>query len=112
MGVKNLRKQFPYLQTLEGEKSAKKRKQILEAGGTPLIHCLSECCLNLLKGNLKLSKSDIHKLHRHANKIRKLGEKKVSNKEKKKIIQQGGFLPALLPVIISAVGSLLGGLSR
>ena len=104
---KKFRELLPYLQALKGVKSARKRKQLIEAGGSHLINCLSECCLNLLHGNIKLSKVQVNKLRRHAGKIRELSRKKTCQTKKKRIVQQGGFISALLPVILSAVTGLL-----
>jgi len=42
--------------------------------------------------------------------LRETANKTTSLKKKKQIIQKGGFLAAILPPIIGALGSLFGGL--
>jgi len=43
--------------------------------------------------------------------LRKLVDRKVSVKKKRKVIQVGGFLGALLSAVIPTVASLIGGLA-
>ena len=65
-----------------------------------VIDSVSECCLNIIKGNVRLTKVQ-------------LSSKQVSLPEKKKIInQKGGALLGLLlkPLLAPIVGSVLGGL--
>ena len=111
MGIKNLREQLPLLQALKQAKQPQKRKIILAAGGDPLIKCLGECCHNVLTGNVYMHPAQRQKLKRHAAVIRALGDRKTGLKKKKEIlVQRGGFLPALLVPILSAVSGLVGGL--
>lgn len=73
-----------------------------------LIDCFCECTKNLLKGNVPLTSSQMKKLRREKHNLRQLALKKTPLKEKRKIIQKGGFLGALLPPILSVLGGLLG----
>jgi hypothetical protein len=52
----------------------------------------------------------LKKLSRHKHTLRALALKKTSLTKRKKLLQKGGFLAALLPAIIPALASLLGGL--
>ena len=67
---------------------------------------------------MKLKPSDKAKLTKYSQKLRKVADKKVSLKEKHKIVQTGGFAPALLapllapliaPLAKGALSGLLGG---
>ena len=89
--------------------TAKERKAILANGGKPLQLCLRECAINVLKGNVHLSKVQFNKLKKHKQKIRDLSKKNTSLKKRLSIEQKGGFLPLLLAPII---GSVLGGLLK
>lgn len=89
--------------------SAKERKALLAKGGKPLQLCLRECAINILKGNVHLSKSQFKRLKKYKNKLRDLSKKNTSTKKRLHIEQRGGFLPLLLAPI---VGSLLGGLLK
>ena len=86
----------------------KTKRALLES--SQLIRIICECCLNVLKGNVKLSKRDKERLKKHRNLLRQLAEKKrVSLKSKQVLIQKGGaaFLPLLLGPILSAITGLL-----
>jgi hypothetical protein len=87
----------------------KQQKTILTEGGKPLQLCLQECALNVLKGNVPLTKGQFKKLKSHKNSLRQLSKKRTSHKKRLLIEQKGGFLPLLLAPI---VGSLLGGILK
>jgi len=67
----------------------------------------SECTKNVIKGNVLLSSSQMTQLHRKRYDLRALSKKKTLLRAKRKILQKGGFLTALLPTILSVHGSLL-----
>ena len=84
------------------------RKQLIANGDRELIDCVSECCTNILKGNVPLNNRQKAKLCKHKNNLRKLALKKVSLKKKKQIIQIGGFSSgAILAPVASVFVSLL-----
>ena len=77
-----------------------------------VIDCVGECCINLIKGNVRLTNAQKYQL-RAARKqhIRLLSSKQVPLVEKKKIInQKGGALLGLLlkPLIVPIIDSVLG----
>ena len=82
----------------------KKRRDIIRKCDNDLTCSLSECCLNVLKGNVRLTTAQKVKLRRHKNNLRKLSTKKTFVKAKKKILQRGGFLVALVSPILSVLG--------
>ena len=89
------------------------RKAIIKSGDSDLICCLSECCHNILNGNIKLSAKGKNSLHKHRKHLRDLASKKLSLRKKRNIlVQKGGFLPALLAPILSVAASLIGGLIK
>lgn len=93
--------------TLRKLHKLKNRKAWLKKNCTnDLVHCLSVCCKNLLAGRVPLTKDQKKSLARRKKDLRKLASKKVSRKQKRVIIQKGGFLGALLGPIISVLGSL------
>ena len=69
-----------------------------------------ECIKNVLNSNLKIKSSHLKKLSRHKQTLRALASKSTSLAKRKQLLQRGGFIGALLPAIIPAVASLLGGL--
>ena len=100
--------QLPILKKLK-KCSAKERKALLARGGKPLQLCLRECAINILRGNLHLTKSQHTRLRKHKAKLRDLSKAKTSNKKRLDIEQKGGFLPLLLAPVLGAV---LGGLLK
>src|SRR3989442_7666220 len=73
------------------------------------ICCITECVKNLLKGNVPLNSAQRKKLSAKKNILRQLALKKTSQSKKRKLIQSGGFLGALLGPIISVLGGLFNG---
>ena len=67
-----------------------------------IIHLLSECALNILQGTITLTKEEKSKLRPHKNELRKIATTKTANRTKKKLIQKGGMLNALLKPVLKA----------
>lgn len=83
------------------------RKAIIQASDKEIVHLICEVCENLLLGNIPLSPEQKIKLKKYRTQIRKLAQRGDSVKKKKEILlQRGGALP-LLPILISALGSVL-----
>lgn len=84
-------------------------KVIVREGNKDLINALCECCLNVLYGNVPLTSSQRKKLSRHKHVMRKLVVKSPASSlvRKKKLLQTGGFLPALIAPALSLIGSLI-----
>ena len=103
----NLRKFTPYLRLLQ--RSPKARNALTKQHcSSDFIKCICECVKNVLVGNVKLSTEHKRRLKRHKRSLRKLALKKTTLSEKKKIVQSGGFLGALLGPIIKVLGGLFG----
>lgn len=100
-----------HLQTLKKLRrcNSKQRKTVLAKGGKPLQLCLRECAINVLKGNVHLTKSQFKKLKKYKKHLRDISKSKTSQKKRIHIEQKGGFLPMLLAPILGAV---LGGLLK
>src|ERR1700729_3228422 len=82
-------------------------KTVVKNASPQLVQTLCECCHNVLKGNVPLTAVQKRRLRRHKNTLRELTKKKLSVKRRKQILQQGGFLAALLAPVIAGMGSLL-----
>lgn len=84
--------------------NGKQRVLVLRKADRRLIRCICECALNVLLGNVTLTRKERNHLRRYATVLRQLVDKKKKNK-KKVVIQHGsgGFLPGLLLPIISTV---------
>ena len=84
------------------------RKKLVKHSPSEVIKCVSECCHNVLKGNVHLSSAQKKKLYPNRQRLRRLASKSISVKKKKQILnKKGGFLslfaPALLPLLGKAV---------
>lgn len=91
------------------------RKKLISAADKDLIHCIAECSLNVLNGNVKLTDSEKNKLKKHKKTLRKLARNNGGLKSKKKAVQKGGaaFLPALLaPIVGGLISHFLTGNSE
>lgn len=83
-------------------------KAIIEAADKDIIKCLCECAHNIIKGTVPLKENHLKHLQRYKADIRTLAKSRTPQKKKKKILQRGGFLPALLaPIAASVLADLL-----
>ena len=104
---KRVRNHAPYLRVL-ARGTTKQRQGIIQGANRELVHCLCECALNVLNGNIPLKPAEKRKLKKYKHHLRTLGAKKTSLLRKKKVLRQrGGFLGALLTPVLSALGGLL-----
>jgi len=87
-----------------GEKA---KRQYVKRCNRQFIDCVSECAKNVLKGNVPLSNAQMNKLRSRRQDLRALSVKKTSLTKKRKIIQKGGFLSALLAPALSVLAGLL-----
>lgn len=83
----------------------KTQKQLLNQGGKKLQLCLRECALNVIRGNVPLSKHQFKKLRKYRKDLRELSHKRTSLKRRLKIEQKGGFLASLLLPIVGSLAS-------
>jgi len=70
------------------------------------LDCINECAKNVIKGNVPLTNRQKTKLRRNRKDVRALSVKKTSLRKKRRILQKGGFLGALLPPVLGVLASL------
>lgn len=105
---KRLKKYSSYLRTLH-EASPKLRQSMLKHNKDDgFVCCISEICFNVLKGMIELSARQKQQLSRKKHALRFLTLRRVSKKRKRKLIQSGGFIGALLGPIVAILGQLFG----
>jgi len=102
------RKYLPILKQIQrlGEKA---KKQFIKKCDREFIDCVSECAKNVIKDNVPLKPTQLRRLRRERSNVRVLASKKTSLKKKRRILQKGGFLGALLPPFLGVLSSLLLG---
>ena len=102
MGKAQIKKHLPLMQYLAKGKP-KINKAIIEESGSDVMKLFCECAKNTLNGNVKLTPVQYKKLKRYKTQLRQLTDKKIGHKKKKKLLQRGGFLGALLGAVIPAL---------
>lgn len=105
-----IKKHAAILKYLANTASPSTCKSFINTANKEMIDVLCECGLNILNGNVHLTANQRKQLNRHKNNLRCVTSKKTPLKEKKNLLQKGGFLKALLAPILGVVGSLLGSL--
>src|SRR5437867_901225 len=101
-----LKKYSPYLRLLH-KSSPKARNALTRQHCSPeFVKCICECVKNVLVGNVSLSPEHKRRLKRHKRSLRRLVLKKTPLSEKKRIVQSGGFLGALLGPIVKVLGGM------
>ena len=103
----HVREAYPFLEYLRGI-SPRRQRLIIKGADLPILHALSEICLNLIKKNIDLTPSQISKLKPFEEEIYQLTLRKNSLAKKKRIVQKGGaFLSTLLTLLPSLLGTVL-----
>ena len=69
---------------------------------------MSECVLNVLKGNITLSVCNTCKLNKHKSTLRKVADRHVPLSAKERfMVQRGVFVLLLLSAILPTIASLI-----
>jgi len=74
-----------------------------------ILYTICEVLKNIIKRRVPVKPAQLKKIRRHRKSLSALVLKKTSLKQKRKILQKGGVLGALLPAIVSVLGNLFGG---
>jgi hypothetical protein len=91
--------------------SNKDRRKFIKTCSKDFIYCLCECIKNLLKGNVPLNRKQLTSLAHHKQSLRKLALKKTSLSGRKRILQKGGFLGALIGPLINGISYLVSSIA-
>ena len=96
-----------FLTLLSKSKQKKRRDLLIELASSQELNAIIECIINILRGNVSLNERRKKRFSRFKNVMREVALKSNPIKKKKRILQQkGGFLGALIPIALSAIGSL------
>lgn len=81
------------------------RNAILKLADRNIVRAICECILNVVSGNVKVSKNSLKRLKKHKHFLRELAspKKKPSWKKRKQILVQrgSGILPLIIPSVMS-----------
>ena len=83
--------------------------RIIDEGGKELVHCICDCVYNILHGNIPIDEEEKERLRIHKELMRKLANEKTSYSRRKRLIQDGGLLGPLIPILVGLVGKLFTG---
>ena len=75
--MKRVKTSYPTLQVLKSA-DPKLRKAIISKSNKEFVKCISECVLNVLNGNIKLTVCDTRKLQNHKAALRKVSDRRVT----------------------------------
>ena len=84
----------------------KVRRDYVKKCNREVIDCVSDCAKNVIKGNVPMTGTQKANLRRRRNDVRALAIKKTSLTKKRRILQKGGFLTTLLPLVLSILSSM------
>jgi|SRR5690606_31952171 len=90
-------------------KNRRKRNIVIKNAKKHELNCIRNICFNVCQGRFKFSNKEFKQLYKHRNDIRCLADKKKLKKLvnlRRKLLLKGGFMPALLPVILSLISSV------
>lgn len=100
---------LPELKLLS-EASPLQRANILRNASTCLTRLLCETGLNILKGHVKLSDDQYKKIRPHKRLLLMVSKPSIPLKHRREALakKKGGFLPIVLPAILSAISGFAG----
>ena len=105
--MKRIKSSFYKLPTLKYAKP-KLRKDIISNSDKELINSISECALNVLRGNVNLTDSQKKRLRKYKWRLRTVVNKRVPLARKKRLInQRGGFLISLLSAVLPTIAGFI-----
>ena len=96
---------MPYVITLKGLKPSK-RKVLLDLVTKEQLRALEEVAVNIVKNTVTLS-DDARICRRWRRPSKLLALKRYPIKEKKQVLQQGGFIGAILPILATVLSTLI-----
>ena len=104
--MKQIRSHYHNLHALK-DAHPKLRRAIIANSNKELLKSISECALNVLKGNVNLCNCKKRKLHKFRRQLRTVVDKHMPLARKKKlIIQSGRFLVPRLSAVLPTLAKL------
>jgi hypothetical protein len=105
--MKRIRSNYHHLQVLKTVRP-QLIKAIIMNSNNELVKFISECVLNGLRDNLKLTACQKKRLQKFIGPLGALADTRVSLSSKKRLLdQRGGFLGPLLSAILPTISGLL-----
>jgi len=108
--TQRINKNLHLLKALHQCSNKETQKNILKTAKPELIHAICDCILNILKGNVSITKYQKKKLLLNKKVLRQLAQRKRNSTYRKKLLVQhgAGFLTSILgPVLKTLAGAIL-----
>lgn len=99
-------KTLHFLTTTDG----KTAKSVIRSANPEVLNCFSEVCHNILEDRIHLVPKKRAKLAKYRATIRALAKKSTTQQTKRQLIQKGGFLSAILPILGAVLPGIAGAL--
>ena len=84
------------------------RKHLIGCADRNLIQCFYKILLNIIKKNIKISKTQLKNINAYKHLIKIIIGKRYSLKKKREALQTGGFVSAIIAPVASLIASLIG----
>ena len=105
---KNLLRQNAHLLLHLNKCNTKFHRKIIRIADRNLIHLFTEILFNIDRGNIPLNSSQLKTVKKFNKAAKLILKRSTSIESKKRLLQKGGFIPALIAPIIGFLGSLIG----
>ena len=88
--------------------NAKFHRKIIGIADKDLIQLFTEILFNIHKGNIPLNGTQLKTIKKFSKAAKLILKRSTGIESKKRLLQKGGFIPALIAPIIGFLGSLIG----
>ena len=88
--------------------NAKFHRKIISIADKDLIQLFTEILHNIHKGNIPLNATQLKTIRKFSKAAKLILKRSTGIQSKKRLLQKGGFIPALIAPIIGFLGSLIG----
>jgi hypothetical protein len=106
---KRLGRIMPLLPMLTKRANKQRKRVVIDSLGSGEMNEISELTKNFLANNIPVKRSEIGKLRKYQQTMRRIASPGVSLDSKKTLLKQrGGFLGALVPLLGSVLAPVLG----
>ncbi len=109
MSTKRIERNASVLSAL-AKASATTRNAVIASAKKDLVYALVDCARAIIKRDVPLTRGQLNTIKRLAAEIRVLVSRNATLEERKRVLQKGGLISALLGPALKIIPSLLGGL--
>ena len=104
----SVKRSLPYIKILCNSKKNLNKLDLLQDYPPYVINDITEILFNIITGKLKICNKDAKHLKKYKKPLLQLVNTPKQSREKFIYKQKGGFIGAVLPIIASLIGGLVG----